>query len=316
MSTGVAGALLSNPYRPTKEAVVDGLEPDGPTWVGVWSGRCNSSGSLARSSLAGADFAVGSAAVGVGLVGFEPRAATQPPRATALWIGLFGTLVRHLGTWCCADPLGFCAYSPLLGMGVGLLLGSLLLSGEWRGVRPKRPDPVLLSRFLTYGLPLTGTFALDNLIETGGRFMVAHYQGEANVGVYAAGYDLIQNAMTLFLFVVNLAAFPIVLRALEHHGPAFAKEKLRQNGLLVLALGLPAATGIALLAPNIAHTVLGSQFNQAQSIMPLVGAAMLIAGRPTQLNQQPVEVLGGMEHVYDLVNIQRLAEVFDPNSPI
>lgn len=185
-----------------------------------------------------------------------------------------GTLV--LGTALILWGLG--AYGPLLGMGLGLLLGGVLLAGDWRGVRPARPNPPMLRTLLAYGLPLTGTFALDALIETGGRFMVAHFHGEAGVGVYAAGYDLIQNAITLLLFVVNLAAFPLVVRALEGQGVQAARERLGHNGLLILGLGLPAAAGIALLAPNITQTVLGVRYAEAQAILPVVAAAMLVAG--------------------------------------
>ena len=175
--------------------------------------------------------------------------------------------------------LGSGAAGPLLGQTLGMLLPGLVLARvAWRGIRP-RPMPGLTRALLAYGLPLTLTFALNFVISSSDRFLVAWYLGTEAAGTYAAGYDLGWVAVISLMTVVNLAGYALVMRALENDGPMAAQRQLQQNGLLLLAVALPALTLVVTLAPNIARVVLGAPFRaEGARLLPWIGVAACLAG--------------------------------------
>ena len=175
--------------------------------------------------------------------------------------------------------LGLGAAGPLLGQALGMLLPGLVVAAvAWRGIRP-RPVPGLTGTLLAYALPLTLTFALNFVISSSDRFLVAWYLGTEAAGTYAAGYDLGWVAVASLMTAVNLAGYSLVMRALERDGPAAAQRQLRQNGLLLLTVALPALTLVTTLAPNVARVVLGAPFRaEGARLLPWIGVAACLGG--------------------------------------
>lgn len=171
------------------------------------------------------------------------------------------------------------AFGPLLGFCAGSALGGLIIAcWDWRRIRP-RIDPSLARALARYGIPLTGALALGFFLDAADRFMITAFLGEGAVGPYAAAYDLTGQSLTVLMMVVNLAAYPLVLRAFEEGGIAAADRQIRQNGSLLLAVALPATVGIVTLADSIAGVLLGAEFRQTgAAILPWIAAGMLVAG--------------------------------------
>lgn len=176
-----------------------------------------------------------------------------------------------------------------LGLGAhGVLLGLLLASvvtvagPVWRtfgGSRLRDCDPVLLRQFGSYGAPLTATAALLFVISSSDRFLIEGFLGSAAVGRYAAAYDLTQFTLGTLMHIINLAAFPLIVQALEQRGPEAARCRLEQLCTFLLGLSLPSALGLALLAEPVAGVFLGDLFrDEATSLVRLVALAMLLAG--------------------------------------
>lgn len=176
--------------------------------------------------------------------------------------------------------LGFGAAGPLVALVLAMLVPSLVLAGgAWRGFGWSRPEPALMRELLAYGLPLTATVALNYVVSSSDRFLVAWFLGTPAAGTYAAGYELGWVAVSSLMLIVNLAGYPLVMRAMEGDGPAAAQIQLQQNGLLLLAVGLPAVALVVMLAPNIARVVLGAPFRaDGVRLLPWIAVAALFAG--------------------------------------
>jgi O-antigen/teichoic acid export membrane protein len=175
----------------------------------------------------------------------------------------------------------------LAGLGAEGVLGGLLVGYAaaslrptlyaFRGCRPRHVDPAVLRRLLLYGAPLVLTIAFDYVLFAADRLLIARLVGVDAAGVYAVGHDLTNFTLGTILVIVNLAAYPIAVRAFEEGGLAQAAPKLRQNALLLWGLGLPAACGMALLAPNITGVVAGAAFREsAATVMPIIALAVLV----------------------------------------
>lgn len=151
----------------------------------------------------------------------------------------------------------------LLGLLVGMLLPLLPpFVRELRAARAALVDRQLLISLSHYGGPLAVTAALGFIIGNSDRFMIAWLLGDEAVGRYAVSYDLASNAINVVLMAVNLASYPIVVRALERDGPEAARKQLSESLTALAAVGLPATVGLIVVAPNAVAVLLGDRFQE------------------------------------------------------
>jgi len=168
---------------------------------------------------------------------------------------------------------------PIAGMGVGMALAVVIAwQADWRGVKVGI-DRDVLRGLARYGVPLSITVALAVVIGTSDRFLIDYYLGNDAAGLYAVAFDFTSQSLTLLMMVINLAMFPLAVRAWEEHGPDAAKEQMRNNASMLMAVGLPCVVGMSILAPGISHSFFGEQYRDAAiDIIPLVAIGSFLAG--------------------------------------
>jgi len=195
-------------------------------------------------------------------------------RLTVLRTGL--VLVTSVGL----INLGFKVWGLLGGASVGLLLPILLFTrSTWRGINLREFDKALVGRLLSYGLPLSASLSFSYVIEGSDRLLLGWLSGPASTGVYSAGYDLVQNALGAVMGIVNSAAFPLAVNALESGDSESATAQLRTNFSMLLAIALPAAVGLSIVSSQVARALLGVSFQVgAARLMPWVALGVLLSG--------------------------------------
>ncbi|HEV7299971.1 MAG TPA: oligosaccharide flippase family protein [Tepidisphaeraceae bacterium] len=174
---------------------------------------------------------------------------------------------------------GWTWWGPLAGATVGMLLAIVYgFRQDWRGVRLSI-DPVMLKRLAVYGVPLSLTVALAVVISVSDRFLISWYLGESAAGLYAVANDFTEQSLTMLMMVVNLAMYPLAVRAWEEQGRDAAQDQMRSNASLLMAVGLPAVVGIGVLTPGIATCFFGERFREsAVGVMPLIAIAAFLGG--------------------------------------
>lgn len=204
------------------------------------------------------------------------RSRLEPLRY-GLLSGSKAIMALVLGVGCVFLGLG--SYGPLVGLLVATAVVGIAGSrGTFAGIRPGYHREQF-GELLRYGLPLTGTFVLGFIINASDRFLIAGLLGEASAGQYSAAHDLAQQTLTLLMVVVNLAAYPLAVKALESEGREAAERQLRNNAVVLLGVALPAALGMWLLASNIVVVLLGTEFaTLAVDLLPAITLAALLAG--------------------------------------
>ncbi|HWE03256.1 MAG TPA: polysaccharide biosynthesis C-terminal domain-containing protein [Tepidisphaeraceae bacterium] len=204
------------------------------------------------------------------------RAALQPWRYMALQVCrsfsavLLGAVLVLLGMkW----------RGPLVAVTIGMLLAVVWAwRHDWADVR-LTVDREILARICHYGIPLSLTVALAVVIGSSDRFLIAFFRGEESAGIYSAAVDFTSQTLFLLMMVIQLAMFPIAVRAFEQHGKQAAQDQMRTNASLLMAVGAPCVVGIALLAPGISDCFLGKEFRGAAAgIMPLIALGTFFAG--------------------------------------
>lgn len=187
-----------------------------------------------------------------------------------LALGLGGTLA-----W-----IGIGAYAPLLGLLAGCVLAVPLFGfAVWRGVRLRWPEAGALREQLHFGLPLIATFALDWIVASSDRILVGWLVGVDAAGLYAVGYDLAQQSLGTVLAVVQVAAYPLVVRALEGSGHGEVQARLRQNGELIVALALSGAVALLAFSEEVSLVIVGEAFRADTIVLlPWIALAAGLSG--------------------------------------
>lgn len=204
------------------------------------------------------------------------RSRLQPVRY-GLMSGLKAILSLGLGVlivlW------GFGVYGPLMG-----LLTGMLVAGLWGGWTDWKKgfsnfSSRLLKELLCYGLPLTATFALAFIVSASDRFLIAYFLGESKTGPYAAGYEFAWSSIVLFMFIINLGAYPLTMRAFEKNGEHAAQRQLKQNSLLQMIVACPATVGMIIIASQLGELIFGENYrDESTSLIPWIAVAAFLHG--------------------------------------
>jgi len=176
--------------------------------------------------------------------------------------------------------LGLGAAAPILGLLFAYCAAVVLFAlGAWRGITPHLPHPDDLRAQLRYGLPLIVTFALTWVVSGSDRLIIALLLNESAVGMYAAGYDLAFQSLTMLLTIINTAAYPLAVNAMVQGGNDAARKQLEQNGQLIIAAAFTGGAGLIALNPYLVNILIGEEFRSASlAILPWVAFAAAIAG--------------------------------------
>lgn len=180
--------------------------------------------------------------------------------------------------------MGFELWGNVQGLLLGLLSGLAVVALiELRRamplINPSRATRAEAWHLLRFGGPLTATFALAGVMGFADRYMLAGMVDTTSAGYYSAAYDITQKIIVTLMMVVNLAGYPLLLRAQADGDPAHFRVLLRQtlNGLLLI--GLPVMCAFILLPTVVANVFLGDAFRaQATVLLPWLGFAALVEG--------------------------------------
>ena len=204
------------------------------------------------------------------------RAKLQPRRYMGLQLTRAAVAI---GLGVAAVKLGAGWWGPVIGTVVGMGLATAwAYRRDWTDAR-LRIDAQALRQARRYGVPLSLTIGLAMIIADSDRFLIAWFRGADAAGLYAVAMDFTTQTLTLLMMAVYMAVFPMAVRAWEARDLDAAREQMRVNLAMLLALGVPCVLGIAVLAPNIAACFLGRQFHEsAGRLMPIVAVGALLAG--------------------------------------
>ncbi len=215
------------------------------------------------------------------------------------WYGIHLSLLRaqlnpkaygYLSFSRVALGLAFSTSLILIGLNeIGLLIGMIaafwltLLVPTLRVWKAKpnvtQLDRNMLKGFVKYGFPLSITFLLTVVIHNSDRLIIEYLLTTSDTGLYSVTYDLTQQTIYTFMMVINLAAFPIAIKALEEQGEVAAYTQVKKNTSLIFLIAIPAALGVIILSSNFVYLFLGAEFReQAMMLIPYIAIAAVLRG--------------------------------------
>ncbi|MCU0558696.1 MAG: lipopolysaccharide biosynthesis protein [Desulfobacterales bacterium] len=172
------------------------------------------------------------------------------------------------------------AFGLVLGMVIGTWIAVAVDLPRWAGKRRAgRFAKPLAMELLRYGIPLALVATVGLVIATSDRFIIRFFLNSQELGVYAAGCDLADQSITLVFMVLNLAIYPLILKAAEQtdKGPFF--QQMSDYSIYLLGVTTPIAGLIAVCAAGFANVVLGEGFREpAAAVIPWIVLATYLRG--------------------------------------
>ena len=135
-----------------------------------------------------------------------------------------------------------------------------------------------LIKMFQYGIPLSIGFALSVIISTTDRFMIAILIGESDAGLYAASHGLVQQSIGVLMAMVNLAAYPLILKAYEESDYKQTTKTISELLVLLLLVGSPVLVVFLLFPEFLSNLLLGERFLMDSSrLIPLIAIATIFS---------------------------------------
>ncbi len=191
---------------------------------------------------------------------------------------VLGLLVGLLLTMCFALN----SSGAVLGMLMGMLCMTLV---DIRGIcrlKITNYQPTILKEIAQFGLPMVVTYGIATFLSVSDRFLVEHFCGAAQLGIYAAGYTLMDRIITMIFMMIATPSFPLTVNKLEHEGMEAAQRQTYHNGVAILSIALPACAGLLLSGEHLANLLIGPQFREgAIHVMPWIATSSILGGLAT-----------------------------------
>ncbi|WGZ92431.1 MAG: oligosaccharide flippase family protein [Candidatus Thiothrix putei] len=193
-----------------------------------------------------------------------------------LWAEV-GRTVLTMGSGLLLVWAGYSWLGAIGGVILGVLLVLVLSGALWRHFRLswQELDRGVLKSLLVYGLPLSLSFVLLEIIHAADRVMLGWLLGYAQAGEYAVAYNLPFQILMMLTSSLNLAAYPLVIRTLEQAGREQAEARLQQYFVLLMGVSIPAIFGLLGIAEAFIPLLVGPEFVPTSlSLLPWIGLAI------------------------------------------
>ena len=169
--------------------------------------------------------------------------------------------------------------APFIGIIVTLFaVMAIDLPFMWKRMKGGEVQPAKAKTYFAYGMPICISLLLAYTLNSADMYLIAGMMGEASAGQYNAGYNLANRSLEILFVWISMAATPIAVTLLEKEGLERSKELMRDYGASLLWIAMPAATGIALVAPEFGFILGESVRAEAITIMPLIAFAGVLNG--------------------------------------
>jgi O-antigen/teichoic acid export membrane protein len=123
------------------------------------------------------------------------------------------------------------------------------------GATRQHANFAIAKSILAYSLPIVCANVLYISIPLANRAVVATLYGFSETGQFSLAYDLGSKAIQAIGSTLDVVLFQIAVALHDQHGPSKAKHQVARNMAIVIAVVLPACTGIWLTLPSIENAV-------------------------------------------------------------
>jgi O-antigen/teichoic acid export membrane protein len=152
---------------------------------------------------------------------------------------------------------------------MALVGGIVSLSGSVIAVHAALRDPFTLARMasfqiaksiLRYAMPIVAASLLYLCIPLANRSLISIYYGFSETGQFSLAFDIGTKALAAIGTALDVLLFQIAVAAHDQFGIEQSKQRIADNMAIVIAVMVPACTGIWLVLPSIQALIVPEEF--------------------------------------------------------
>jgi O-antigen/teichoic acid export membrane protein len=128
------------------------------------------------------------------------------------------------------------------------------------GSKPSLAKLSIARSLMAYSLPIVGANLLYLSIPLANRSILAIVYGFSETGQFSLAYDFGTKAIQAIGSALDIVLFQIAVAAHDLQGPTQARQQVARNMTIVIAMVLPACTGLWLTLPSIEQLVVPMEF--------------------------------------------------------
>lgn len=176
--------------------------------------------------------------------------------------------------------LGMGSKGIILGLACGIITSLIFfMPRALSGIKVIFIDKEIIKEIVNYSFPFIAMLSMEAVIFSTDRFLIGWMIGAKETGLYSVSYDLAKQILMMIMIIINLAAYPLVVKALEQSGVQACRKQLEKNTTYLLLFSVPAMVALVVLSNPITSIFLGEEFrNQAAPIFALVAIAIFLQG--------------------------------------
>jgi len=140
-----------------------------------------------------------------------------------------------------------------------------------------RPDLAVLKKYLGYSLPLVPAVALYWVVNSSDRYVIVHFLGLSEAGVYSAAYRLAQ-VMKLMIQPISFVLLPLVARMWEKGQEQRVRTYMAKSLEYFVLIALPMATGLIAVGPMALRLLGTREFTVNTGLISLLVLGQLFVG--------------------------------------
>lgn len=174
--------------------------------------------------------------------------------------------------------LGYSWYGILLATTLGFLV-PLAFRHFWQNFchYPIALNSAKAFKLLHYGLPLSLTFILLEVIHATDRVLLSWLVGFKAAGQYAVAFSLPFQLLILVGSAINAAFYPLILQTLEEQGKAAVKASLANYLLILLGLLVPSYFGFIAVSHDFMPLLIGDAYLiDSLRLLPSIGLLLVL----------------------------------------
>lgn len=134
-----------------------------------------------------------------------------------------------------------------------------------------------VKKFASFGFPMLGWFAGSEILNLSDRFILEHFKGSTQVGIYSANYSLLGRGIGLIFSPILLAAHPLILNVWEKSNNKIYIQKLITSiSRYFFLMAVPIIVYISFLSKSIAFIFLGKSYHEGYIIIPVIAIAFAL----------------------------------------
>lgn len=132
---------------------------------------------------------------------------------------------------------------------------------------PRLAELSIAQSLMRYSLPIVGANLLYLSIPLANRSIVAVLYGFSETGQFSLAYDFGAKAVQAIGSALDIVLFQIAVATHELQGSNRSRQQISRNMTIVIAMVLPACTGLWLTLPSVEHLIVPLEFRGHFSLL-------------------------------------------------